>query len=75
MHQKRSIIERCIYLYIFLKKINLVPGEPGFSWDLSLLPHYYKVPIVNPMGRILVCWNFCEKHLKILCHPICNLAV
>jgi len=34
-------------LELFLKTFNLVPGEPGFSWDLSLVPHYYPVLIVN----------------------------
>ena len=33
---------------------------------------YYLVLIVNPMGRILVRWNFVGNNLEILCHPICN---
>ena len=27
-------------LRLILKTFNLVPGVPGFSWDLSLLPRY-----------------------------------
>jgi len=40
---------------LFLKTFNLLPNEPRFSWDLSLVPGYYYLElIVNPMGRILV---------------------
>jgi len=47
-------------LRIFLKTFNLVSGEPGFSWDISLVPCYYMVLIVNPMDRILVRWKVLE---------------
>ena len=30
---------------------NLVADKPGFSWDLSLVPCYYLVLIVNPMAE------------------------
>jgi len=33
---------------------------------------YYLVLIVNPMGRILVRWNFFRNNIEMLCHPICN---
>ena len=33
---------------------------------------YYLVLILNPMGRILVCWISFRNNLEILCHPICN---
>ena len=33
---------------------------------------YYVVLIVNPMGRILVCWKGFKNNLEIQCHPICN---
>jgi len=56
----------------FLKRFNLVPGVPGFSCDLSLVPCYNLVLIVNPMGRTLVRWKRFRNNLKILCHPICN---
>jgi len=32
----------------------LVPGVSGFSWDLSFVPLYSWVLIVNTIGRILV---------------------
>jgi len=47
-------------LRLFLETFNLVPGVPGFSWDLSWVPCYYLVLIVNPMGRIVVRWIFVE---------------
>jgi len=33
---------------------------------------YYLVLIVNPMGRILVCWKRFRNNLEMLCHPISN---
>jgi len=33
---------------------------------------YYLVPIVNPMGRILVCWKSFRNNLVMLCRPICE---
>ena len=33
---------------------------------------YFFVLIVNPMGRILLRWNFLRNNLEMLCHPICN---
>jgi len=33
---------------------------------------YYLVLIVNPMGRILVCWKSFRNNLEMLCHPIYN---
>ena len=33
---------------------------------------YYFVLILNPMGRILVCWTSFRNNVEILCHPICN---
>ena len=39
---------------LFLKTFKFVPGVPGFII-------YYLVLIVNPMGRILVCWQSCRK--------------
>ena len=33
------------------------PGVPGFSWDLYVVPSYYLVLTVDPMGRILVRWQ------------------
>jgi len=33
---------------------SLLPGKPGFSWDISLLQLYYMVLLINSMGRILV---------------------
>jgi len=52
-------------LRLRLKTFNLVPGEPGFSWDLSWVPYYYLVLIVNPMGRIVVRWRSFRNNLKI----------
>jgi len=49
----------------------LLPGVLGFSWDLTLVPCYYPVLIVCPMGRILVRQQNVRKTIKILCHPIC----
>ena len=33
---------------------------------------YYLVLIINPMGRILVRWNFFRNNLGMLWHTICN---
>ena len=59
-------------LRFFLQTFNLVPGEQGFSRNLSLVPCYHLVLLVNPMGRILLRWKSLRNHLKIFCHPICN---
>jgi len=33
---------------------------------------YYLILIVNPMGKILVCWKSFRINLEMLCHPICS---
>jgi len=59
--------------YFFLRfTFNWVPGEPGFSWDLSLVPLYYVVLSKNLIGRILDRWKHFRNNLKIFGHPICS---
>jgi len=59
-------------LKLFLKTFNLVPGVAGFPWDVSLVPWYSVVFIVNPMGNVLVRWIVFRNDLKILCCFVCN---
>jgi len=61
---------RCLRL--FVKTFGLVTGVPRFSWDLWLVPFYHLVPLVNPMGRILVRRQSFRSIFHILCHPICT---
>jgi len=58
-------------LEIISRNLHLVPGIPGFSWDLLLISCYYLVLIVNPMCRMLVRRRLDRSNLNILCHPIC----
>jgi len=62
-------------LEIISETFNFVPGVSGFSWDLLLVPRYYLILIVNPMGRIVLREQSFRNNLKILCHPICKSAV
>ena len=62
-------------LEIISETFNFVPGVSGFSWDLLLVPRYYLILIVNPMGRIVLREQSFRNNLKILCHPICESAV
>ena len=55
-----------------LQTFNWVPGEPGFPWDLSLVPCHYLVLIVNSVGRIQVRWKNSPPYMISRHTSICN---